>query len=32
MRKGMTLRAPMLLAVIAVLLCLSPLLFACSSE
>jgi hypothetical protein len=32
MRKGTTLRAPMLLAVIAVLLCLSPILFACSSE
>jgi poly-gamma-glutamate capsule biosynthesis protein CapA/YwtB (metallophosphatase superfamily) len=32
MRKEMTLRAPMLPAVIAVLLCLSPILFACSSE
>ena len=31
-RRETTPRAPMLLAVIAVLLCLSPLLFACSSE
>jgi poly-gamma-glutamate capsule biosynthesis protein CapA/YwtB (metallophosphatase superfamily) len=32
MRRQVTLRAPMMLAIMAVLLCLSPIFFACSSE